>query len=233
MGILRDFESRLERVVEGFFTKAFRSGIQPVELAKRVLKELDAGKTVSVKGVWVPNRYRIVLSAEDHERFANVATSMERELEQVAIEGAKERGYGMVARPAVVLESGDDLKRGEFLIEAEITEETGGPPPPELALTGEKKPALVLLRDGKPEKEYPLAGDRAVIGRIAGSEVQIDDPGASRRHAEVRREGDRFVIADLGSTNGTLLNDAEISEETLQDGDRITIGATTLEFRRP
>lgn len=232
MGILRDFESRLERVVEGFFTKAFRSGVQPVELAKRVLKELDAGKTVSVKGVWVPNRYRILLSPDDHARFANVESAIERELEQVTVDGAKERGYGMVARPVVVLESSDDLKRGEFLVETEITEETGGPPPPELVLTGEKKPSLVLLRDGQADKEYPLATDRAVIGRIAGSEVQIDDPGASRQHAEIRREGNDFVIADLSSTNGTLLNDSEISEETLQDGDRITIGATTLEFRR-
>ncbi|MGH2739301.1 MAG: FhaA domain-containing protein [Actinomycetota bacterium] len=233
MGILRDFESRLERVVEGFFTKAFRSGVQPVELAKRVLKELDAGKTVSVKGVWVPNRYRILLSPDDHARFANIENAVERELEQVAVEGAKERGYGMVARPAVILEASEELKRGEFLVKTEITEETGGPPPPELALTGEKQPALVLLRDGKPDKEYPISGNRAVIGRIVGSEVQIDDPGASRRHAEIRREGNEFVLADLGSTNGTLLNDSEITEETLRDGDRITIGATTLEFRSP
>ncbi len=81
-------------------------------------------------------------------------------------------------------------------------------------------------------KEFPLTGPRAVIGRLEGSEVEIQDPGASRRHAEIRREGDDFIVVDLGSTNGTLVNDLTVSEHTLQDGDRITIGTTILEFRR-
>ena len=56
--------------------------------------------------------------------------------------------------------------------------------------------------------------------------------GASRRHAEIRRDGADFVIVDLGSTNGTLVNDQQVAEATLEDGDRITIGRTVLEFRR-
>ena len=79
------------------------------------------------------------------------------------------------------------------------------------------------------KKPVPLVSG---IGRLSGSEVEISDPGASRRHAEVRRKGDDFVIVDLGSTNGTLVNDDPVSERTLEDGDRITIGQTTLEFRK-
>jgi pSer/pThr/pTyr-binding forkhead associated (FHA) protein len=82
------------------------------------------------------------------------------------------------------------------------------------------------------EKEWHLSGDRSVIGRLAGSEVELQDPGASRRHAEIRRQGDDYVLVDLGSTNGTLLNDSPVKEATLSDGDRITIGRTVLEFRR-
>jgi pSer/pThr/pTyr-binding forkhead associated (FHA) protein len=80
--------------------------------------------------------------------------------------------------------------------------------------------------------EWPIEGELAVIGRLSGSEVEIQDPGASRRHAEIRRDGGDFVLVDLGSTNGTLLNDSPVSEASLEDGDRITIGRTVLEFRR-
>lgn len=229
MGILRDFESRLERVVEGFFTKAFRSGLQPVELAKRILREMEAGKTVGVKEVWVPNRYRITLSKEDAERLAGMEASLARELEQVVVEGARERAFGLVARAEVAFETDEDLGRGEFRMEAEISEETGPPPPEQRA----PSPVLVLLRGGEELKTYPLDGDRLVIGRLEGSDVQIDDPGASRKHAEVRRKEDDFLIVDLGSTNGTLVNEQQISEQPLEDGDRITIGTTVLEFRRP
>lgn len=230
MGILRDFEHRLERIVEGFFTKAFRSGLQPVELAKRVLREMDAGKTVGVREVWVPNRYVLRLSGEDRERLAGMENALGRELERVVVDGARERGFGLVARPEVVFETDEQLRRGEFVVASELTEDTGAPPQGGETLPG--RPFLALVEDGSVVKEFALERDTALIGRLAGSEVEISDPGASRRHAEVRRQGDGYVIVDLGSTNGTLVNDDPVSERTLEDGDRITIGQTTLEFRK-
>ncbi|HYH27301.1 MAG TPA: DUF3662 and FHA domain-containing protein [Actinomycetota bacterium] len=231
MGILREFERRLERAVEGAFTKAFRSGVQPVELARRLLREMEANKTVGMREVWVPNRYRFLLSPEDHERFAGMEHGLVKELEQVAIDGARERGFGLVAKPEIVLESEDSFKRGRFEVETELTEETGAPEPGEGALPGQA--ALVLVGDGDGDggKEFALADDTAVIGRMAGSDVEISDPGASRRHAEVRRDGEGFVLVDLGSTNGTLVNDKPVSEHRLRHGDRITIGQTELRFR--
>ncbi len=82
-------------------------------------------------------------------------------------------------------------------------------------------------------KEVPIDRDTMVIGRLQGSEVEIEDPGASRRHAEIRMDGDDYVLEDLNSTNGTLVNDSRVSRHVLRSGDRITIGRTVLEFRRP
>lgn len=231
MGILRDFESRLERVVEGFFSKAFRSGLQPVELAKRVLREMEHAKTVGVRGVWVPNRYRLHLSPDDRERLTGMENALSKELEQVVTEGARERSYGLVARPEVLFETDDRLKRGDFRVETEHAEEAG-PPPGDLGPAPRKgEPSLVLVEEGSVVGRFALRNERAVIGRHAGSDVEVKDPGASRRHAEVRRQGDRFVVVDLGSTNGTLVNDAQVTEHALEDGDRITIGNTVLEFK--
>jgi hypothetical protein len=234
MGVLRNFESRLERGIEGFFTKAFRSGLQPVELAKRILREMDTRKTVGVREIWVPNRYVVRVSAEDRERFENMEGALARELETVVTEGARERGWGLVARPEVVFETGERMKRGDLKVESELTEETGPAPAeapspsPTPAPSSQAGPARLVL-DGK---EVPIDRDTMVIGRLQGSEVEIEDPGASRRHAEIRKDGTEFVLVDLGSTNGTLVNDSPVSEQVLQDGDRITIGRTVIEFRR-
>lgn len=231
MGILRDFERRLESIVEGLFTKAFRSGVQPVELAKRVLREMEANRTIGVREVWVPNRYVFTLSPDDREQFARMERSLAAELEQVVVDGARERGWGLLGRPEVVFETDESIRRGEYRMEAEITERTGAAPGP-AAPAGRGQAWLVLMEDGSAVREFPLEGDRVVIGRLEGSDVRVDDPGASRRHAEVRRNGADFVIVDLGSTNGTLVNEAPVSERTLEDGDRITIGRTVLLFRR-
>ena len=240
MGILKDFESRLERGIEGFFTKAFRSGLQPVEIAKRILRTMEAHKTVGVKEVWVPNRYVLFVSPQDRERFANMENSLVSELETVVVEGAREHGYGLVARAKVEFETDEALKRGDLRIESELSEATGQPPPAQEAAparppaedpAGPSGPARLVEVDGD-GREFPLDQDRAVIGRLATSEIEIQDTGASRRHAEIRRQGSDFVLVDLGSMNGTLVNEAPVAEHTLQDGDRITIGRTVLEFRR-
>ena len=229
MGVLRNFESRLERGIEGFFKAAFRSGLQPVELAKRILREMEANKTVGVREVWVPNRYVLAVSGEDRERFKGAEGALIRELETVVTEGARENGWGLVARPEVVFETDQGLKRGDLEVEAELTEATGPPSPQQATPPSGGRAVLALAGDGQ---EWSLDRESSVIGRLSGSEIEIQDPGASRRHAEIRRQGEDYVVVDLGSTNGTLLNDSPVSQATLEDGDRITIGRTVLEFRR-
>ena len=240
MGILSEFERRLEGVIEGLFTKAFRTGLQPVELATRILREMDANKTIGVREIWVPNGYVFYLSLPDRERFSGTEKHLRRELEQVVREGAAERGWGLVGPPEVQFQTDPDLKQGEFRCEPLLIEgPTTGAQPVQSPDPADREPGrkdrggqLVLIEKGKAGKAFRLAKDRVIIGRLGESDVVLADPGASRRHAEVRRKDGKYVIADLGSTNGTMVNEATIGERELEEGDRITIGHTVLEFRR-
>ena len=260
MGILNEFERRLEGVVEGVFTMVFRSGLHPVEIARRLLKEMEDGRTVGVRGVWVPNHFVVRLSAADLERFRGTENALRRELRQVVRDEVAERGWGLVGPPEVLLEADGLLRQGAFEIEASLVEgpqaeepaAASGDLPPEAVPTGERaahddegtrapfvsapalepRAELVLIERGRPGRTFALAAERTVIGRLPESDVPVRDPGASRRHAEIRREDGEYVLADLGSTNGTLVNEASVGERALCDGDRITIGETVLEFRR-
>jgi hypothetical protein len=231
MPILRDFERRLEGLVEGFFTKAFRSGVQPVELAKRILREMDANQTIGVRDIWVPNHYVIRLSPDDHARFEQAEGRLAAELQQLVTDGAAERGWKLVGPPEVTFERDDELGRGEFRVDPSLVE---GPDRP---LTGEMeavgKALLYLIQNGQPAATYPLDKPVITLGRMSDCDVVVNDPGASRHHAEVRVDGSRYVLVDLGSTNGTKVSEAPVKgERELQPGDRITIGHTVLEFRR-
>lgn len=248
MGILSDFERRLEGAIEGIFSKAFRGGVQPVELARRVLKEMDAGRTVGVRETWVPNRFVFVLSPEDHERFQQTENALRKELEQVVRDGASSRGWGLVGPPEVVFETEDDLHEGRFLCEATLVEgpDTSGEEAvaaaeaalaaseaaAQAATPGGAPPQLVTVAGPTEGKAFELAKDRISLGRLPESDIMLSDPGASRRHAEIRQQNGEWMIADLGSTNGTMVNELTIGERPLRDGDRITIGRTVLEFRR-
>ena len=240
MGILNDFERRLEGAIEGIFTKAFRTGVQPVELATRVLREMEVGKTVGVREVWVPNHYSFQLSPPDREKLAQTEKAMRRELEQVVRDGAAERGWGLVGPAEVTFETDPALRQGQFNCAASLVEgpTTSGRARPDAEQSGDQgrpgdnEARLLMVEKGRATKAFPLIKDRVIIGRMAESDVVVSDPGVSRQHAEVRRMDGDFVIADLGSTNGTMVNSSNIGEHTLQEGDRITVGRTVLEFRR-
>jgi hypothetical protein len=225
--ILRDFERRLGNLVEGFFASAFRSGLQPVELAKRVMREMDANKTVGVREVWAPNRFVFTLSEADGERFEQAEHALVAELKRVVRETAAERGWGLVGPPEVEFVLDEDLARGRFEIEASFVEGEE-----ELAPLAAGQATLTLFEGGRPSRTYALAKPAVMLGRLPESDVVVNDPGASRQHARIGNANGEFVITDLGSTNGTLVNDEETHERVLEDGDRITIGETVLEFRR-
>lgn len=232
MPILRDFERRLGNLVEGFFATTFRSGLQPVELAKRLLREMDDRKTVGVRGVWAPNRFVFSLSPQDAERFEAAEHALIAELQQVVREAAAERGWGLVGPPQVEFEVDDSLGKGRFTCEASLVE--GEPEAPGVATTtmAAGDATLTVLSDGGSGKTYRLHGTRTTIGRLPECDVVIPDPGASRHHARIDVSNGEYVLTDLGATNGTLVNDAPIQEHVLSDGDRITIGSTVIEFRR-
>jgi hypothetical protein len=223
---LRDFERRLGGLVEGLFSKTFRSGVQPVELAKRVIKEMDAGRTVGVNEVWAPNHYEIALSTEDHERLEQAEAAIARELGTVIRDNASERGWGLVGPPEVEFAVDEHLRKGDFRCTASLVE---GPEPMQPAAA--PTPWLVVREDGR-ERTVELRGEVATIGRLPGCEVTLKDRGASRRHAQIRLKDGVATITDLGSTNGTEVNGHPVQTATLDDGDRVTIGTTVLVFRR-
>jgi hypothetical protein len=225
MPILRDFERRLGSLVEGFFASTFRSGLQPVELAKRLMREMDTNKTVGVRDVWAPNHFVFTLSEHDAQRFEQAEQALISELRHVVREAAAERGWGLVGQPEIEFEVDETLGRGRFQVRSSFVEGEG-----ELAprSPGGGRGSLVHLGDGR---SFALTDASMTIGRLAECDLVLDDAGASRQHASIRATDAGYLMTDLGSTNGTLVNDQPIQEHLLEDGDRVTIGETVLEFR--
>jgi hypothetical protein len=214
---LKGFERRLERLVEGVFARAFRSSLSPVELGRRLIREMDDQRTVHVHGqMAAPNVFTITLGPDDHAQFAEIEESLTRALADEARTHAREQGYQFLGPVEVVLQRDADLGVGSFGLSARFKEGPGG------AAGG----ALVLA-DGT---RHPLAGDTVVIGRAPDAGVRLVDSSVSRRHAEVRRQGDGWLVADLGSTNGTRVNGTVVREHRLADGDSVAIGDVTLRF---
>ena len=228
MPILRDFERRLGNLVEGFFASTFRSGLQPVELAKRVMREMEAGRTVGVRDVWAPNHFVLTVSEQDGTRFGQAEHALVTELQQVVRETALERGWGLVGPPEVEFEVDEVLARGRFRCEASFVEGPGQVPP---AVPASGAATLSLLDGDRITDTFRIEGT-TTVGRMPGCDVVVSDPGASRRHLRIESRDDAYRLVDLGSTNGTLVNDEPVSERDLMDGDRNTIGSTVLEFRR-
>jgi hypothetical protein len=225
---LRDFERRLGGLVEGLFSKTFRSGVQPIEIARHVVRAQDAGRQVGVQEVWAPNRFEIVLSADDAERYQRAEHAIAGELKQVIRENAGERGYGLVGPPEVEFVVDENLKKGDLDVHASLIEgaeklQPSGP----IHL-----PSLVVHDDSSDPRTVRLSKEIVTIGRLPDCDVVLDDRGASRRHAQVRTRDGVSTLTDLGSTNGTRLNGATVQSRALEDGDRITIGTTVIEYRR-
>lgn len=225
MPILRDFERRLGGLVEGLFSKAFRSGVQPVEIAKRIMREMEDGKSVGVSEVWAPNAFELSLSPEDAARYEQAEDAIAAELRRVIRETAAERGWGLVGPPEVSFVVDEGMKRGDLACSASLVEGEQG-----TASAGGR--AVVVIHEDGAERTVPLTSESVTIGRLADCDVVLTDKGASRKHAQLKLRGDAWTITDLGSTNGTRLNGQTIQSRELADGDKITIGTTLLEFRR-
>lgn len=206
---LQDFEQRLERLVEGVFAKAFRSRLTPVEVGRRLTREMDIRRTAGVRGLIAPNRFQVALSADDHENFASFAKALTDEFAAYAREHAKQEGYTFVGPVEVTLEVAPTLGRGEFLVASEIVEGEGGGPV-----------GVVVLADGT---RLPVGDDGLTIGRQADCDIVLSQQEVSRNHAEVRRGDGGFLIVDLDSMNGIRVNGTGVKEKRLSDGDEIEV----------
>jgi hypothetical protein len=257
VSVLRSIEQRIESIVEGVFGRAFRSHVQPVELARKLAKEMDEHRTVSISRVYVPNEYVLYLSPSDRKEFATYEASLLTELGDYLSEHARREGYSLLATPKVLLEEDDDLEVGEFGIATRLVQpqqEGARPAPPrpaepsatkvfkpppaatasvspeeaeELGLAHEPRARLTV--DGKP---YELSRDVVVLGRSRECDIRLDDANVSRRHAEIRRENGNWLVVDLGSTNGIEVNGKRTDRAKLEHEDRITLGRTEVTFER-
>lgn len=215
---LQQFEQRLERLVEGAFSKGLRGGLQPVEIGRRLTREMDLLRRVGVRGLIAPNFFVVTLSPEDAERFRTYVDVLARELGDAAREHARTENYGFVGPVEVEIHMDEGLRTGRFTVDAEVVEGEAGLPAGSL-----------VLPDGR---RVILQAEPLVIGRLPECSVVLGDPNVSRRHAEVRRRGNEVVVADLQSTNGTRVNGAPLRERerVLADGDEIMVGTTVIRF---
>lgn len=213
---LKQFEQRLERLVEGVFAKTVRSGVEPVELGRRMTRDMDLNRIVGVNGMVAPNHFEVTLSPADRKRFESFVDALVRELSEAVREHARDEGYGFVGPVQVELREDDSLGKGEFLVASEMVEAPGG------ASVGS-----LVLSDGR---RIVIGEEPVTIGRLPECDVNLSDPNVSRNHAEVRRRGNDFYVVDLGSTNGTKINGGGVKDRKLNDGDDITVGGTHIRF---
>ena len=247
MGVLQRFERRLEGMVEGAFARAFKSELEPVEIASAVQREMDDRAAIVAQGrTLVPNDFVVELSETDHERLEVYADNLGIELATLAREHAKEQGYSFVGPVRMRFEGLPDLTTGTFRIRSGVIRGTtveGGEirrpasdlPRPHGACSG--RPRLLVSgpepgADGSMQRTYELTAPVTMLGRGTDCDLRLVDPGVSRHHAELRVEDDEVVLVDLGSTNGTFVNGEPVRRVSLTDGTRVTLGRTTLVFRR-
>jgi hypothetical protein len=253
MGVAKSIEQRLEGLVEGFFTKVFRSGLQPVEVGRRILREMGENKTVSVNRVYAPNEFRVLMGPDDHGRFSQMEAGLQREFSELVIDQAKQNRWNLMGLPRITFEAKESMGRGEFKVEASLaadpdvpgsrvsTRETNAGNASDsraisrdtadrFGVEGSGAELVVLGEDGSRRERISLTRDPVVIGRMSSNDVVLADSNVSRRHAELRRDGSGWMVVDLGSTNGTLVNGKLAKEHRLKDGDKLAFGTSELIF---
>ena len=214
---MQGLERRLERMVEGVFRRS-RNSIRPIELGRRLIREMDDHRSIDVKGQRiVPNDFTVLLSAQDHTGFADIEDALRTELVEACREYAREEGYHFMGPVTVELQVDNSLKPGRFGIASQLRQPEPG-----------KRPGTIVMPSGD---RIELTADKNLIGRLADCTVTVSDGNTSRHHAQIHRAGSRFVISDLGSTNGTSVNGERLTaDHLLADGDIITVGSVNLRF---
>ncbi len=251
MSVLRSIESKIAGLVEGTFSRAFRSEVRPVEIARKLAREMEEHRTHSLSRTYVPNEYRVFLSPRDRERFADYEDALVSELTGYLLEHARRERLVLMSRPVVEFETDDRLGLGEFGIQTRVVNpepEADEEVAPEEEASGRTMIYSTAGRVAEPLEERArsrqqtalllMGGKRLVVGpggatmgRSRQCDVTVDDPNVSRNHAEVRPRGGSWVLTDLGSTNGSRLNGRRVEgSEVLKPGDEIEVGTTVLRF---
>lgn len=248
MSLLRNLEDRIAGLVEGTFGRVFRTQVRPVEIARKLAREMDEHKTVSVSRTYVPNEYVVWLGPEDRQRFEGVEDDVADELAGYLLEHARRERLALVSRPQISFDTDERLRLGEFGIQARLVRPAAESV--EQADHGHtmvystaarvqenvqearstRAGRAVLVAEGK---RYAIGPEGAAIGRSRECDVVLADSNVSRRHAEIRPLGDGWTITDLGSTNGVKVNGHAVranQPQALQPGDRLDVGTVDARF---
>ena len=249
MSVFRNLESKLESLVQGTFSRAFPVAVRPIEIARKLAREMDEHKVESVSRTYAPNEYGVYLSTEDRKRFSATERDLIDELSGHLLEHARRERYTLLSRPQIEFKTADELKLGEFGIQARLVhppDDTGGG-----AAQGDSGHTMVYStadRVARPLEERAqvrqsralllMEGKRLVIGpqgaslgRSKDCDVVIQDPNVSRHHAAVKPRGGSWIVEDLGSTNGVVVNGRRIDRpQVLSSGDEIDLGTATITF---
>ena len=249
MSVLRTLESKIAGLVEGTFNRAFRSEVRPVEIARKLAREMEEHRSQTLSRTYVPNEYRVFLSPRDRERFAGYETALADELAGYLLEHARRERFTLPARPVIEFETDDRLGLGEFgiqtgIVDAQDEESESEPAEPsgrtmvysnagrlaeplEERAKARAETALLLL-DGR---RLVVGPSGATLGRSRQCDIVLSDPNVSRQHAEIRARGGSWVLNDLGSTNGSRINGRPVEgSEVVRPGDEIELGSTLLRF---
>jgi len=253
--VLRAIEQKIEALFEGVFGRAFRTNVQPVELARKLAKEMDDHRTVSVSRVYVPNEYTIYLSPDDRGQFESYEGNLKGELQDYLAEHARREQYALLSSPHIAFETDADLDLGEFgiatrMVQPDQRRREPDEPEPQLEAgatmiykpktpvateavspveLGMDREVVTLSYDGS---RHEVTDRKVVLGRSRDCDIQLADANVSRRHAELRQEGASYWIVDLGSTNGMEVNGKRVKRAKLSSGDTITLGSTEITFDR-
>jgi len=249
MSVLRTLESKISGLIEGTFNRAFRSEVRPVEIARKLTREMEEHKSFSLSRTYVPNEYRVYLSPRDRERFAGYEAALADELAGYLLEHARRERFTLPGRPVIEFETDGRLGLGEFGIQTGVvTPEREEPEPVQAERSGRtmiysnaerlaepleerarsRAQTALLLVEGRRLVVGPAG---ATLGRSRQSDVVLNDPNISRQHAEIRPRGGSWVLTDLGSTNGSRVNGRPVERsEVVRPGDEIELGSTVLRF---
>jgi hypothetical protein len=248
MSVLRNLESKLAGLVEGTFSRAFKSEVRPVEIARKLAREMDEHRVQSLSRTYVPNEYAVWLSPEDREQFSGYEDELRSELSGYLLEHARRERVALLTPPEITFKTDERLRLGEFGIQARLVRPHEDPAAaPRQAEEGHTMVYSISSRISKPLREPDprrgtarlrvgtrtelLGSGGATLGRSRDADIVIDDANVSRKHAEVRPSGGSWIVRDLGSTNGVKVNGRRIDgAQSLKRGDVIELGTSRATF---
>ena len=215
LGFIDKIEKTLEKKVTGLFSKTFKSGLEPVEIASAIRQEMDAKASIlSRDRILVPNSYLVALSPQDHQKLENLGEPLLDELRSLSSEHARKQGFqfGEVLEIKLVPQAALLLGQLEVSSEAKKIEVIWVP---------------VLEVNGV---SHEISKARTTVGRDSSADLQIGDNGLSRKHFEILWDGSRAAVKDLGSTNGTQVAGQKIDQLTISSGTVFSAGRTDFLF---